>query len=90
MRIDELRPGLYVQLASHHSTDLYQVCAVFPTTATLQRLFSATRGQHGQMPARTEVGSFSAGEVARMRPAATRLVARFEEAFAATHAQVVG
>lgn len=88
MRIDELRPGLYLQLATLRGADLYQVCAVFPQTATLQWVFSRRRGEDGQMPARTEVAVFSAVDLARMRPASARLVNQFEAALGEARTQV--
>lgn len=87
MRINELRPGLYLQTAN--AADLYQVCAVFPTTATLQRVFSRRRGRYaGRMPARTEVAVYSPAELARMRPASARLVSQFEAALDKARTQV--
>jgi hypothetical protein len=88
MRIDELRPGLYVQLATLRGSDLYQVCAVFPQTATLQRVFSRHRGEDGRMPARTDVAVYAAAELARMRPASARLVNQFEAALDEARTQV--
>jgi hypothetical protein len=86
MRIDELRPGLYLQPAN--AADLYQVCAVFPTKATLQRVFSRQRGEDGRMPARTEVAVYTPAELVRMRPASARLVNQFEAALDQARTQV--
>ena len=86
MRINELRPGLYLQPAN--AADLYQVCAVFPTKATLQRVSSRRRGEGGRMPARTEVAVYTAGELVRMRPASARLVNQFEAALDEARTQV--
>jgi hypothetical protein len=88
MRINELRPGLYLQLATLRGADLYQVCAVFPATATLQWVFSRRRGENGSMPARTEVAVFTCDELARMRPASARLINQFESALDAARTQV--